>query len=418
MIFLTIFSSNVIQAADNTYPDHIILGIGEIYSQKTQSIKTYTLSNKTVSSIKVNDTSLLIKALAKGYSQLIIWDKNGHESRLSIFVVAKKEKLLLAQISESITEKSIKTKLTGKLLSLTGSIETYQTYEDIRQLKQLISSQISLNSLVLDKSVKKKILQDILYILIKDFHDEVECHFNSINLNCIYDSTYPISKDLQKYLSEKYIVTFIPNNNRSLNRLFKLKFKVIQFETQAGKEMSLGLDQISGNLNSILDGNIQNLIEDNKILLNQKDVEISTLAEPELLIRINTESLISVGAEIPFKTAGEDKLEMTGWKFAGLKIRTKLSSIGNKLVLDLENEFTRPAEGDSISGNKEKNSFLIQTNKAIKVFEIGFSAKSNQNSKLPYLSSIPILGKIFKSTQDANSYKKISALVHLEEIYE
>jgi hypothetical protein len=158
------------------------------------------------------------------------------------------------------------------------------------------------------------------------------------------------------------------------------------------------------------------MIDKNAIFLQQSQMDLSSLAEPELVVNLNTPQLIEIGSQIPYQnvgTQGATVIAPIDWRFAGLKIKTKITEAYGKMLLDYETEFSRPVD-QAISGSKEISSALLEVGVPMKIFQIGFQTTSKNRQGIPIISDIPILKHLFQSKSDARTYKHIYGYVILE----
>ncbi|MBT5094193.1 MAG: hypothetical protein HOM21_08125, partial [Halobacteriovoraceae bacterium] len=184
-------------------------------------------------------------------------------------------------------------------------------------------------------------------------------------------------------------------------------------------EISLGLDRLSGSLDELFNSGVEGIIRKNKLLLSRRQVKISTLAEPQSIMRLNSPLAIQVGSQIPIKTKNDlAGLSTTEWKFVGLNIKVIAERIGDNFKIKYTTEFSRPGEGGSLTGSKEISSAIVPLGKAVELFQITFQTSGENNSRLPWLSKIPLLGKIFESNSKQAIYKNISGVVILEDVSE
>ena len=147
-------------------------------------------------------------------------------------------------------------------------------------------------------------------------------------------------------------------------------------------------------------------------------MDLSSLAEPELIVNLNTPQLIEIGSQIPYQNIGVQGATVIApidWRFAGLKIKTKITESYGKLLLDYETEFSRPVD-QAISGSKEISSALLEIGVPMKIFQIGFQTTTKDRKGIPLLSEIPILKHLFESKSDSKTYKQIYGYVVLEAV--
>jgi type II secretory pathway component GspD/PulD (secretin) len=135
------------------------------------------------------------------------------------------------------------------------------------------------------------------------------------------------------------------------------------------------------------------------------------------VVNLNTPQQIEIGSQIPFQNInpqGSTVIAPIDWRFAGLKIKTKITESYGRFSLEYETEFSKPDE-KAISGSKEISSALLKLGTPLKIFQIGFQTSAKERKGIPLLSKIPILKEIFQSKSDAKTYKQIYGYVVLEE---
>ena len=96
--------------------------------------------------------------------------------------------------------------------------------------------------------------------------------------------------------------------------------KIILIENGRGEQFSFGIESLKGGVQDLFSKNLLTLTNNNKLILQQNNLSLKSLAEPETIIQPDTQAVIQLGSEIPF-SKDENK---TDWKFAGLKIVLKL----------------------------------------------------------------------------------------------
>jgi Bacterial type II and III secretion system protein len=143
-------------------------------------------------------------------------------------------------------------------------------------------------------------------------------------------------------------------------------------------------------------------------------LEISTLAEPEIITLIGQKAKIEIGSEISFPQINENKKNLI-WKFAGIKTELELQKMGNLFQLTYSTQMTKPNNEGSISGNKESSSAIIELDRPIQLFQIGFKTEGRNSEGLPIFQHIPILRELFGTTSNHSTYKRITGFLLLEE---
>jgi hypothetical protein len=221
-----------------------------------------------------------------------------------------------------------------------------------------------------------------------------------------------------KQLASFYRVSFIQQDSRHRHKNYRLKLKLIQLERLDGREIHMGLDKLQASVSDLFVNGIRNMIDKNAVFLQKTQMDLSSLAEPELIVNLNTPQLVEIGSQIPYQNVGVQGATVIApidWRFAGLKIKTKITESYGKLLFDYETEFSRPVD-QAISGSKEISSALLEVGVPLKIFQIGFQTTSKDRKGIPIISDIPILKHLFESKSDAKTYKQIYGYVVLEAV--
>lgn len=418
-ILLLLLSHSAKAAPHNGSDDKsktIIMARGSHKEIEAANLKNYAIGNKEVLNIKLlkKRKQLIIQGKKLGFSEVIVWKKNnGKTSKVvyKIYILSKREHFKIANISESLNEIGVTTKITGKLLKIEKDLETISQYESFLVLYRKTPEIFHLKS-HLSKSLRNEIIGEIYFLLLSNNIQNLRCESQKVKIICYHDITTPIPDYLQKHLVKKYWVNFIPMVNNE-NSNFSIKLKIIQIEKLDGKEFSLGLSSINTNITEIFQSDLRSFLSKNPILINNQNLQISTVAEPQTLISANGEATLQMGASIPYEYGDKDENKKM-WKFAGLKVELNLKKELGKLKLQYKTEFTKP-ENQTVSGNKESSTISVIPKTPIKIFEIGYKTNAKLKEKLPLLSRIPLLGKLFVSKNNKDNYKKVEGFLYLEE---
>lgn len=174
-----------------------------------------------------------------------------------------------------------------------------------------------------------------------------------------------------------------------------MKFKIVQTESQNGDHFSLALNSIIPIHNFFTHSIKGHLKNKESIIWENHKIKISTLAEPQTLIKDGGESLIQLGADIPFTSENvKDDKTTIKWRFAGLKIKLKLQKYGEHFELQYETELTGPIE-QSISGTRGAAQVFLKPGRPLQLFEIGFQTKNWSKKRRSIFQKYPHIGKTF-----------------------
>ena len=400
------------------FSKNIIISKGEHHEIILKNMRKFTIGNHEIISHKLieNRKKLIIKGKKLGFTELILWESKSQKRILRIYVLSKREHLKIVHVAKSLHSLDVNADISGPLISIVGKIENIQQYNLIYKFFKLYPSIINLQA-SLSKKLRNNIIAQVYKFSYEEYNDTISCSESNFLILCSFDKSIPIGLELSKFLHNNYLIQFIPINQNKKSKNFLIKLKIIQIEKSNGEEFSLGLDGISTDLKDLFSEGPKALFNKNKLSLQKRSLLFTTIAEPQTVALINEQTEIEVGSNIPFTTNSKDGVNVTTWKFAGLKIDLKISPHNNRYLLSYKTEFTRPINGKNlmISGNKEKSSALIGLNRPITLFEIGFQTNGSDKNQMPIISNIPILGAIFQSHSGHRSYKKITGVLYMEE---
>lgn len=397
----------------------IIISKGEHREIPIHRLKKFTIGNHEIIGHKLfpKKKHLLIKGRKLGFTELFIWTKLGTKEVYRIYVISKRKHLKILHLAQIIRSVGLQTEMAGPLIIVKGELVNLSNYQLIKKIEKNNHQNMQIRG-SLHPKLRNQIIGEIYHLLFNENVEKIRCYSEFFNIYCHYPKSNPPSKDVIDHLIRKYYAHFIPSRSFLNKQNYLIKFKIIQIEKLNGEELGLGLDKLSGSLSDLFDFGVTNIIKKNQIILSSKNVHVSTLAEPETIVRIGVPATIQVGADIPYssmiKNNGVNQV-ITNWKFAGLKIKLTINQIGNKLKVKYQTEFTRPIDNHGkIGGNKESSEAMIKLSKPLQIFQIGFKTAGKNISGFPWLSEIPILGELFKSKSNQSNYKKISGIVILE----
>jgi len=156
--------------------------------------------------------------------------------------------------------------------------------------------------------------------------------------------------------------------------------------------------------------------------------KVNILSSPRLLVRDQEEASIEVGSEIPTATSSTTSTEATTttqsiqYKTVGIKLKIKPTISEEKtVVLDLEQEVS--SKGDNVQigleGNtypsfnttKAKTSIVVPDKTGIIIGGILDETKNKSYQGIPLLSSLPILGGLFRYEKDETTKKELVIII-------
>jgi general secretion pathway protein D len=161
--------------------------------------------------------------------------------------------------------------------------------------------------------------------------------------------------------------------------------------------------------------------------------KVNILSSPRLLVRDQEEANIEVGSEIPIATSTtyvpttatadltSTQTQSIQYKTVGIKLKIKPTISEEKtVVLDIEQEVssvgTKQTEVGglnypSFDATKAKTSIVVPDNQAIVIGGIMEETKDKSYSGIPLLSSLPILGALFRYETDKITKKELVIII-------
>ncbi|HXH32189.1 MAG TPA: pilus assembly protein N-terminal domain-containing protein [Bacteriovoracaceae bacterium] len=388
---------------------------GEQKELHFEGLKNFSVGNKEVISYKLmpKQGKLLIKGKKVGFTDLIVWTKKGKEV-LSLYVLSKQKFLKTFQLADALKNLSLTIDIKGPVMTASGTLSDFSDYLYLQKIKGQFQDQVFFK-ITLDPKLRNHIIGQVYKRLYSNGFSSVTCQADWLDILCFYEGQN--NEALLKQIANFYKVSLVQQESRLRHKNYRLKLKLIQLERMDGLEIHLGLDKLQTSLYDLFEHGLRKLISDNTVFLAKSRMDLSSLAEPELVVNLTTPQLIEIGSQIPYQnisaTTGAAVIAPIDWKFAGLKIKTKITESYGKLLLDYETEFTRPVD-QAISGSKEISSALLELGVPLKIFQIGFQTTSKGRKGIPLLSDVPILRHLFESKSDQKTYKQIYGYVVLE----
>jgi hypothetical protein len=394
----------------------VILAKGEQKEISLHNLKNFSVGNPEVISYKwqPKQGKLLVKGKKVGFTDLVVWTKNGKEI-YSIYVLSKQKFLKTFQLADALKNLNLSIDIKGPIMTASGILTDFSDYLYLQKIKGQFQDQVFFK-IGLEPKLRNHIIGQVYKKLYANGFSSVACQADWLDIMCFYEGQN--NEALLKQMASFYRVSFVQQDSRLKHRNYRLKLKLIQLEQMDGREIHVGMDKLKTSVADLFDSGMRKLIDDNFVFLSQTKMDLSSLAEPELVVNLNTPQMIEIGSQIPYQNIaqqGSTVIAPIDWRFAGLKIKTKITESYGKLLLDYETEFSRPVE-QAISGSKEVSSALLELGVPMKIFQIGFQTTSKNRQGIPLISDIPILKHLFESKSDQKTYKHIYGYVVLEAV--
>jgi hypothetical protein len=394
----------------------IVLAKGEQKEISLTSLKNFSVGNPEVISYKwmPKQGKLLVKGKRVGFTDLVVWTKKGKEV-FNLYVLSKQKFLKTFQLADALKNLNLTIDIKGPVMTATGTLTDFGDYLYLQKIKGQFQDQVFFK-IALDPELRNHMVGQIYKKLYSNGFSSVSCQADWLDIMCFYEGEN--NQALLKQLASFYRVSFVQQDSRMKHKNYRLKLKLIQLEKMDGREIHLGLDKLQTSVVDLFEFGMRKLIEDNLVYLSQNKTDLSSLAEPEMIVNLNTPQVIEIGSQIPYQNIGVEGATVIApidWRFAGLRIKTKITEAYGKLLLNYETEFSRPVE-QAITGSKETSSVLLEVGVPLKIFQIGFQTTSKSRKGIPFISEIPILRHLFESKSDQKTYKHIYGYAVLEAV--
>lgn len=394
----------------------IIIAKGEQKELSVINLKNYSIGNTEVISYKhlPAQKKMLLKGKKVGFTDLVIWS-GGKKETYSIYVLSKQKFLKTFQLADALKNMSLSIDIKGPVMTAAGKLVDFGDYLYLHKVKNRFQEQVFFK-ISLEPKLRNHIIAQIYKKLYSNGFNSVVCQTEWMDIICFYEGNQ--NEELLKQIANFYKVSFVKQDSKLKHKNYRLKLKLIQLERLDGLEINIGLDKLSARVSDLFDFGIRKLVDENSIYLSKSSIDLSSLAEPEMVVNLNTPQIIEIGSQIPYQnisTQGSNIIAPIDWRFAGLKIKTKITESYGKMLLEYETEFSRPVE-QAITGSKELSSALLEIGVPLEIFKIGFQTTSKGRQGIPIISEIPLLKHLFESKSDQKTYKQIYGYVVLEEV--
>lgn len=394
----------------------IVISKGEVHELPFLSTQRFSVSQKKCLSAKVikNQKKIILKGLCLGFAEVVIWKKS--ESTIyPVYILSKQEQLKLTKTLQTLNSYGLAANFNGDFIEIKNEIKNIEQYQLIQKLngknKLLIQSRIN-------KKLRNKIIGEIYEIFHEEDLSDYYCKIKNIKFHCSYSESQELNKTSKKYLQDYYGVSLFKRKDSESSKNFRIKLIIYQLERSDGEEISFGLDQINTRGVDLFASGLPALVNNNQILFKDNQIQVSTLARPETIINLGKKATIQLGSEIPFKTQVEGVMT-TQWRFAGIKLNLKLDKISKNYQIDYSTELYKPTiQGDQVFLNGSKNSSMamVKLTDQLNLFQISLTTENETLGGIPYLSEIPVLGKLFSSSLNSDQFKLIIGTIKIERV--
>lgn len=392
----------------------IILSKGQHHEIDFKGHSHFSITNKDALSHKLsaNQQILLLKGQKLGFAEVILWKNQKNKKVYKVYVLQKNRHSKIVQLGEVFEQMGLEIKLTGPILEVSGTLHEYPLFKKVKQILEKNKEQI-ISKITLGRGLKSQILSDVYAEFLKRYIDSIDCRIQYLEIECNYSNHS--NSNIEKTLKEKYFIAFsnlgIEDRNSNLRIYFDIKKVVIS----TNQTVNPGLDNYKGKLETLINKDFKSPPLSNNFNFSGLEGHLMTLAKPDILVIPGEESKLLLGSEIPYDQ-GEDK--GTGFKFAGLKIVTKATPKGKNFLCEFSIRLSKPAsnENSSFEENLQSSKVIVSPGDKVNIFNIDITNSSSNKDMFPFISKVPLLGKIFTSHIDGNSIQKVIAYVRIERI--
>lgn len=409
IILISCTFSNFAHSSENA----IFLAKGEQKSIYFKDLHRYSIGNKEVLSHKFlkGKSTLRVKGKSIGFSDLVIWDKSSKQIRYQFYVLSKGQYLKTVQWADYLSGLGLNSSIKGNMLLISGNIETLQTYLAFRRSVE----RIGLPNVHLDVQLKQHVKNQIFARIYKDFvkagDSNINCRSIGTSLKCHHSIE---SKSLIKYYEKEFFVSFVKIQRKLYEKNLRVSLNILRIEYQNKSIKKLGTQRLYAKVQSILDNGFETIIGDNELHFEDLKASIHTVANPQAMITTGETLKLELGNEQPF-VSGTTNTINTNWKFAGLRINIKIDRIGNRYYLKYKTQLSNNSQ-NNINGSKEASGFFIELDNPVQLFKIGKKEKTKQETGIPILKSIPLLGGLFRSKENHDIFQEIIGHIKVEEL--
>ena len=383
----------------------IVLSIGSKAEFSIRKSDKIFLENSTLVSIKDKGNSLELIGKKLGETKLFI-----NKKPLKVFVLRKPIYEEYQVLNESISQLlGLKLKIQNGNLFIYGSLHRVSDWE---RLSKLHLKNYKFKAKI-DEDIQKKST-----LFISDF----------LSKNFVQVSKFTLKSGLNVYTNkkapEKNLITTVKKLGGSLittknliNLRPQLKIDIIIAEISKSLSHTLGIEH-SGNINAqILPHFLNQSLFNSRLIASESSGEGQILARPTLLCKSGESASFLAGGEIPIKVLKQDNHSVV-WKKYGvhLEVRPIVDQL-NRIDLKLKTEISTIDTAISVDGvpgiktNKVTSHFNFLKPTTILISGFLKENKGSSSQGLPFLSRIPILGKLFSSQSFLNNRTELVIFV-------
>jgi len=417
LLFVKIFLFLPCVFLSYSYAEDVVMAKGEQKELIISASSQFSVGNPELISYKYlpKQKKILLKGKKIGFTDILFWTPEG-KKRINIYVLSKKKFLKTIELAEMLKETGLNLQIRGGFIHVEGQITEERDYFYLKKIKKQYLEQIYFNVRLSPKL--KTHLFSLIYLKLERYgFERFYCESNLIDIFC-YLKGYNETEAL-KTLADNFQIRLLKEESAQRTKNYRLKLSIFQIETSQNDQRKWGFDELKLPVKELFQTGLSKGLDQNTLQSSFKDAELSSLAEPELIVNLDQKQQIELGSQIAFQNTYSTQFgqgSQLDWRFAGLKLETELKEVDGKLFLKYQLEFSKP-ETLSISGTKESSSLYLTPNETSPMFHLRYEVDSSEHQSLPFIHKIPILRRLFSSNTKTLSKKNIIGHVTLEEIH-
>jgi len=399
-------------------PKNIVISIGEHSEIKVNNIKNYSIGNPDIlhHTFTAKENRLLIKGKKMGFSEIAIWDSKNKKSVYHLYILSKREQLNLRHVAQSLSSFGFKIKTFGKYIEVRGEIDDIYKYNFLNIIKSKNPTYLLTHSKLTPK-LRNYLIGKVYYSFLQENLENFSCSSHFSIISCSYSATSAPSKNIIKYFKSKYFINFLEVNDINDNKNYLVKIKFYSIENQNESSFKLGINKLNEKISQVLTNNYYQQLD---IQLAQAKLKYTSLSSPEIIIKLNEEAKIKTGTNISSNQNiirdGKEIL-ITHHDFLGISTIIKIKKSGNKFTLYSQNTLSNQGEQNDINNNSSTSKIFVIPNKAVTFLETNLKSSKEIINSMPFFSSLPIIGHIFKKINKTNTHKKIIGIFYFKESF-
>ena len=218
---------------DTAQNEIVLVSRGELKEIPLSTKAQFSVGNPEIIGHKYHSKKkvLVVKGKKIGFSEILIWPAKSSDSprRIKFFVMTKKQHMKLISLWQALQKIDLQATFSGQIIIAKGQINDWLQYQEFHRLLLKYPQVIKFTGHI-NPTLRNKIIGEIYEFFFKEFIDDISCKERHGVILCEYPQQTPLSKELKKYLSQKYSIRYIPITQKYRYENFRIKLKLIQIE--------------------------------------------------------------------------------------------------------------------------------------------------------------------------------------------